>query len=208
MYSFYLYQSILIVFVLDDPLSAVDAHVGKALLNTCILDTLKANQKAIVLVTHQLQYLPYADNILVLNTNGEQTFYGCYDELQQHSDILTSLDMKNETSDPKKILGDENDNGNMTLKKSTSISRQLSTMKSSRYDANYRTISRKFNQTNATTTTVNNNDTENNEGVYFIFINQRTICIINCIKRLCIIIYIINYVLVKLIHIYINVIYI
>lgn len=39
--------------MLDDPLSAVDAHVGKYVFEECIKKTLSG--KTIVLVTHQLQ---------------------------------------------------------------------------------------------------------------------------------------------------------
>lgn len=52
--------------VMDDPLSAVDVHVGK---------------KTRVLMTNQLQYLGCADNIIVLS-NGEVIGQGTYSELQ------------------------------------------------------------------------------------------------------------------------------
>lgn len=47
------------VYLLDDPLSAVDVHVSKVLFEDCISDFLKGKTR--VLVTHQLQYLPSAD---------------------------------------------------------------------------------------------------------------------------------------------------
>ncbi|XP_076594665.1 ATP-binding cassette sub-family C member 12 isoform X2 [Chaetodon auriga] len=52
------------IFLLDDPLSAVDAHVGKHIFEECIKKELQG--KSVILVTHQLQYLEYCDNILVL----------------------------------------------------------------------------------------------------------------------------------------------
>jgi ABC-type multidrug transport system fused ATPase/permease subunit len=82
-----------IVYVLDDPLSAVDAHVGRALMADCIVDTLKKRNKATLLVTHQLQYLEFADKILVLDGEGNQTFYGSYAQLQTSPAVLSSLDM-------------------------------------------------------------------------------------------------------------------
>jgi len=51
-------------YLLDDPLSAVDAHVGKHLFQNCIQGFLE--KKAVILVTHQLQYLQEADEIIVL----------------------------------------------------------------------------------------------------------------------------------------------
>ena len=47
------------IYLLDDPLSAVDAHVGKHIFNHCINGVLRG--KTILFVTHQLQV-----NIIVL----------------------------------------------------------------------------------------------------------------------------------------------
>uniref|UniRef100_A0AAR2K3Q2 Cystic fibrosis transmembrane conductance regulator n=1 Tax=Pygocentrus nattereri TaxID=42514 RepID=A0AAR2K3Q2_PYGNA len=52
------------IYLLDDPLSAVDAEVGRHLFEQCICGVLK--KKPRILVTHQLQYLKTADHILVL----------------------------------------------------------------------------------------------------------------------------------------------
>ena len=51
-------------YLLDDPLSAVDAHVGKHLFEECIRGYLTTS--AVILVTHQLQHLRQADLIVVL----------------------------------------------------------------------------------------------------------------------------------------------
>ncbi|ENN77420.1 hypothetical protein YQE_06245, partial [Dendroctonus ponderosae] len=53
------------VYLLDDPLSAVDTHVGKHLFDKCIIKHLRGKTR--ILVTHQLQYLKKADLIIVLN---------------------------------------------------------------------------------------------------------------------------------------------
>uniref|UniRef100_A0A8C3AMH7 Multidrug resistance-associated protein 4 n=1 Tax=Cyclopterus lumpus TaxID=8103 RepID=A0A8C3AMH7_CYCLU len=56
------------IYLLDDPLSAVDAEVGRHLFEKCICGLLK--NKSRILVTHQLQYLKAADQIVVLNEVG------------------------------------------------------------------------------------------------------------------------------------------
>uniref|UniRef100_A0A8D3BRA9 Multidrug resistance-associated protein 4 n=1 Tax=Scophthalmus maximus TaxID=52904 RepID=A0A8D3BRA9_SCOMX len=52
------------IYLLDDPLSAVDAEVGRHLFEECICGLLR--KKPRILVTHQLQYLKAADHIVVL----------------------------------------------------------------------------------------------------------------------------------------------
>ena len=52
------------IFLLDDPLSALDAHVGKNIFDNCLCKYLA--KKTILLVTHQLQHLSKCDEILLL----------------------------------------------------------------------------------------------------------------------------------------------
>ncbi|XP_041047617.1 ATP-binding cassette sub-family C member 12 [Carcharodon carcharias] len=52
------------IYLLDDPLSAVDAHVGKHIFEQCVKTVLQ--EKTVILVTHQLQYLEHCDEILLL----------------------------------------------------------------------------------------------------------------------------------------------
>ncbi|XP_069672860.1 ATP-binding cassette sub-family C member 4-like [Periplaneta americana] len=58
------------IYLLDDPLSAVDTHVGKHLFNECINSYLASKTR--ILVTHQLQYLRDADHIVILNDGAIQ----------------------------------------------------------------------------------------------------------------------------------------
>lgn len=52
------------IYLLDDPLSAVDTHVGKQLFDDCICGYLAGKTR--ILVTHQLQYLQNAEHIVML----------------------------------------------------------------------------------------------------------------------------------------------
>ncbi|XP_037030671.1 probable multidrug resistance-associated protein lethal(2)03659 [Bradysia coprophila] len=70
------------IYLLDDPLSAVDSHVGKHLFQECIQQFLK--NKICVLVTHQLQYLKDV-NHLVLMYHGRVESQGTYGDVQQSS---------------------------------------------------------------------------------------------------------------------------
>lgn len=65
-------------FLLDDPLSAVDAAVAKHLFDKCIKDFLK--KKCVILVTHQLQFVKAADQIIVLK-NGSCLACGTYSDV-------------------------------------------------------------------------------------------------------------------------------
>ncbi|CAM4620699.1 unnamed protein product [Leuciscus chuanchicus] len=81
------------IYLLDDPLSAVDAEVGRHLFEHCICGILK--EKPRILVTHQLQFLKAADQILVLK-EGHMVASGTYSELQQSGVDFTSLLKKDE----------------------------------------------------------------------------------------------------------------
>uniref|UniRef100_A0A3Q2Y780 ABC-type glutathione-S-conjugate transporter n=1 Tax=Hippocampus comes TaxID=109280 RepID=A0A3Q2Y780_HIPCM len=68
------------VYLLDDPLSAVDAHVGQHIFDKVIGPKGVLRDKTRILVTHGTSFLPQADLILVL-VNGEITESGSYQEL-------------------------------------------------------------------------------------------------------------------------------
>ncbi|XP_034461847.1 multidrug resistance-associated protein 4-like isoform X1 [Hippoglossus hippoglossus] len=76
------------IYLLDDPLSAVDAEVGKHLFEQCICGLLK--NKSRVLVTHQLQHLKPNDQVLVLK-EGHVMAQGTYKELHSTGLDMTSL---------------------------------------------------------------------------------------------------------------------
>lgn len=67
------------IYLLDDPLSAVDTHVSKHLFEQCLRDFLK--EKTVILVTHQLQFLQYVDQIVIM-AHGRVEAVGSYDNLK------------------------------------------------------------------------------------------------------------------------------
>ena len=113
------------IVLLDDPLSAVDAHVGATLFYDGIKSYL--DRKTVLLVTHQVQYLKDCDLIVVLD-NGVLRAVGTYDDLlQQNLDILKHLkkgcssnDIPNQLNLSSAKNGMENANkNNSTTDKST-----------------------------------------------------------------------------------------
>jgi len=68
------------VYLLDDPLSAVDQHVAAHIFFTTIQHHLK--EKTVVLATHQVQFLRYASEVAVM-TAGSVVATGPYEELKE-----------------------------------------------------------------------------------------------------------------------------
>ncbi|XP_053972249.1 ATP-binding cassette sub-family C member 5-like isoform X1 [Hylaeus volcanicus] len=68
------------IYFLDDPLSAVDAHVGSYIFKNLILGALK--DKCVLFVTHQVQFLKHCDQIYLMK-NGKIVEQGTHDELIQ-----------------------------------------------------------------------------------------------------------------------------
>ncbi|WOG82141.1 hypothetical protein DCAR_0101303 [Daucus carota subsp. sativus] len=70
------------IYLLDDPFSAVDAHTGRQLFEECLMGILK--EKTILYVTHQVEFLPAADLILVMQ-NGRIAQAGTFEELMKQN---------------------------------------------------------------------------------------------------------------------------
>ncbi|KAJ6656004.1 hypothetical protein lerEdw1_004589 [Lerista edwardsae] len=68
------------VYLMDDPLSAVDAHVGKHIFEKVIGPRGILRNKTRVLVTHGVSYLPFMDTIIVM-VDGKISETGSYQEL-------------------------------------------------------------------------------------------------------------------------------
>ncbi|XP_038069146.1 ATP-binding cassette sub-family C member 9-like isoform X2 [Patiria miniata] len=100
------------VIVLDDPLSALDVHVGRTLLEEGISKWLIGHKKTVILVTHQLQYLNRADLIIVMK-DGRIAAQGDLDAI-----IAADPDMYSEYDQAVKAVSDmesESESGTETL---------------------------------------------------------------------------------------------
>ncbi|VVC87931.1 unnamed protein product, partial [Leptidea sinapis] len=86
------------IYLLDDPLSAVDAHVGRHLFESCIVGYLRNTTR--VLVTHQLQFLKDVDQIIILK-NGAIAAAGDFETLSASGLDFATLLAKNEQEDEK-----------------------------------------------------------------------------------------------------------
>jgi len=89
------------IYFFDDPLSAVDAHVGKHIFEEAMQGVLK--EKTRIMVTNQLQYLPFASQAIFMS--------GMEILEQGPPDVLMQMD-GSEGSDDENNSGDNEKNGN------------------------------------------------------------------------------------------------
>uniref|UniRef100_A0A8C4X866 ATP binding cassette subfamily C member 12 n=1 Tax=Erpetoichthys calabaricus TaxID=27687 RepID=A0A8C4X866_ERPCA len=92
------------IFLLDDPLSAVDAHVGKHIFEDCIKKELKG--KTVILVTHQLQYLEFCDDVMLLE-DGTVSEMGTHKLLMEKKGRYAQL-IQNYQTDHSDVKDDKN----------------------------------------------------------------------------------------------------
>ncbi|XP_058197322.1 ABC transporter C family member 2-like isoform X5 [Rhododendron vialii] len=76
------------VYIFDDPLSALDAHVGRQVFNNCIKEELQGKTR--VLVTNQLHFLPQVDKIILIN-EGMVMEEGTFEELSRSGVLFQKL---------------------------------------------------------------------------------------------------------------------
>ena len=99
------------IYLLDDPLSAVDAHVGKHIFEHVLGHSGMLRGKTRILVTHGIAHLPHVDNIIVLknNTVSEQ---GTYQELIEKKGAFADF-IKEHMMNLKEDEAKENEKGGM-----------------------------------------------------------------------------------------------
>lgn len=95
------------IILLDDVLSAVDARVGKHIMNSCILGIL--SNKTRILATHQLSLIGSADKVIFMNGDGSFEI-GKFHELLQTSVGFKNLMSLNTQEVVKDVADDEEEN--------------------------------------------------------------------------------------------------
>jgi ABC-type multidrug transport system fused ATPase/permease subunit len=101
------------IVLLDDPLSALDAHVAKAVFDKCVCDGLKEQTR--VFVTNQLQFVNKCDHIVLLD-RGNVLAEGTYDELLKTSDAFQQLIAQVGAEDSDDDAIDDVDDGSAAVK--------------------------------------------------------------------------------------------
>ncbi|EXC05115.1 ABC transporter C family member 3 [Morus notabilis] len=106
------------IYLFDDPFSAVDAHTGSHLFKECLLGLLSS--KTVIYVTHQVEFLPAADLILVMK-DGRITQAGKYNEILNsgtdfmelvgaHKEALSTLNSVDAGSIEKRCIDEKDEN--------------------------------------------------------------------------------------------------
>ncbi|XP_060873076.1 ATP-binding cassette sub-family C member 4-like isoform X2 [Metopolophium dirhodum] len=109
------------IYLLDDPLSAVDPHVSSHLFEKCIKGFL--NEKTCILITHQLQYLTKVDQIVHID-NAKIIAESTYEELQTTDLSFLKSPQSQVTPDNQSIC--INNNSDYSVGKKTKFDRKIS----------------------------------------------------------------------------------
>ncbi|XP_015590166.1 multidrug resistance-associated protein 5 isoform X1 [Cephus cinctus] len=117
------------IYLLDDPLSAVDAHVGIHIFDNLILDALK--DKTVLFVTHQVQYLNRCDDIYMLR-EGRIVEHGTHGDLmkldKEYAMMIKTIQAESESNlaEQENSEPEETETGGDKVEKLKSIDRTLS----------------------------------------------------------------------------------
>ncbi|KAI2811396.1 Multidrug resistance-associated protein 4 [Blomia tropicalis] len=76
------------IYLMDDPFSAVDAHLARHIFQRCFQTFLR--DKCVLIATHQLQFIPNSTNILMLD-NGTSVAYGSFDTLMANNKLFAEF---------------------------------------------------------------------------------------------------------------------
>ena len=92
------------IYLLDDPISALDAHVGRNIINNVLCDYLK--DKTRILVTHAIQYCNRADRIVYMK-DGKIDWEGDFEQLEKQEFYKNMVMKKKEEEDNKQRKNSE-----------------------------------------------------------------------------------------------------
>ncbi|XP_019893676.2 probable multidrug resistance-associated protein lethal(2)03659 [Musca domestica] len=115
------------VYLLDDPLSAVDTHVGRHLFDQCMRGYLRDD--IVLLVTHQLQFMEQADLIVIMD-KGRISAIGTFESMRksglEFSKLLMQADKTEDTGSVKGSVGEGSERQALSRQNSKMRSRQNS----------------------------------------------------------------------------------
>lgn len=109
------------VYLLDDPLSAVDTHVGRHLFDQCMRGFLRDD--IVLLVTHQLQFMEQADLIVIMD-KGRVSAVGTFESMRKSGLDFAKLLMQADKTE------EANTGANGDVAERQVLSRQNSKMRS------------------------------------------------------------------------------
>uniref|UniRef100_A0A8K9XIF3 ATP-binding cassette, sub-family C (CFTR/MRP), member 3 n=1 Tax=Oncorhynchus mykiss TaxID=8022 RepID=A0A8K9XIF3_ONCMY len=112
------------VYLLDDPLSAVDAHVAKHIFDQVIGPEGALQGKTRILVTHGISFLPQVDNIVVM-VEGRVSEMGSYQELLKQNGAFAEF-LRNYSLED--IIEEDEATGRSTCYYSTGVFESYPTM--------------------------------------------------------------------------------
>ncbi|VAI82659.1 unnamed protein product [Triticum turgidum subsp. durum] len=102
------------IYLLDDPFSAVDAHTATSLFNEYVMSAL--SDKTVLLVTHQVDFLPVFDSILLMS-DGEVIRSAPYQDL-----LADCEEFKDLVNAHKDTIGVSDVSNNITTRRSKEVS--------------------------------------------------------------------------------------
>ena len=104
------------IYLFDDPISALDANVGKKIMKNCIVNYLKGKTR--IVVAHALSYLKFMDRIIYMK-NGRIDWIGTYNEVQNQPfyAILAKENKENRNKDNSNDLSLEKKKNQILIKK-------------------------------------------------------------------------------------------
>ncbi|XP_073110615.1 ABC transporter C family member 10 isoform X1 [Elaeis guineensis] len=113
------------IYLLDDPFSAVDAHTATSLFNEYVMGAL--SEKTVLLVTHQVDFLPVFDSVLLMS-NGKVLHAAPYHEL-----LASSKEFQDLVNVNKETVGPERIGNIVSHRRSETSTREISSMSSSKH---------------------------------------------------------------------------